>query len=84
MTELIIPVYAGLCELRFSFGCSCGPDNDHNPGVGFNLITSHLPPMANAYGQFRVGAGVIGRKDAAELRDALEIFLKQSAQDGKP
>lgn len=67
----------GMCSLQFDMGCSTGPNDDTNPGVGFQLNSPVQCFGSN--GHYRHGTGVIGRKDAARLRDALEIFLKNHA-----
>jgi hypothetical protein len=79
MEELRITVVAGLCELIFSPGFSTGPDHsDTSPGIGFDGIASvaSVRGAPSVRGEIRFGHGVIGREDAAKLRDMLEIFLK--------
>lgn len=80
MSELKIPVVAGLCELRFQFGSSVGGEDDTRPGVGFDMI-SDVPGVQLKDGKFWLGSGVIGRAHATQLRNELEIFLKRCEQE---
>jgi hypothetical protein len=75
--ELRIKVTAGLCEIIFRTGVSTGADNDTRPGISFDFVSE--VPVRQEGGKYYGGAGVIGRKDAALLRDMLEIFLKDHA-----
>lgn len=76
--EVTIDVVGGLCQIKFQAGCSTGKDDDTRPGVSFDLVSDHPPSrMGDKYCH---GMGVIGRKDAARLRDMLEIFLKAHAR----
>lgn len=70
-----IDVVGGLAKATFKPGCATGRDDDTRPGVGFDVVATHVSgPRSD--GTFHVGCGVIGRHDAARLRDMLEIFLK--------
>lgn len=75
MTEIEMEVAGGLCSLKFVTGVSTGkPGSDTSPGVGFELSSDY--PGHERNGKWFHGMGVIGRADAARLRDELEIFLK--------
>lgn len=77
--KLEIEVVGGFCKIRFSPGSSTGPSGcETSPGVGFDLVSD--VPTHEMRGKFFHGAGVIGRSDAAALRDMLEIFLKTHAR----
>ena len=73
MKELWIDVAGGCCRLRFRSGGSTG-GSDTDPGVSF-LLKSDLPAHPTSDGFYWNGMGVIGRSDAAKLRDLLDDFL---------
>lgn len=75
--KIDIEVIGGMCTIIFSPAVSCGADDDGQPGVGFELCSE--VPALEYNGKYFSGTGVIGRKDAARLRDMLEIFLKNHA-----
>ena len=72
--QIEVPVAGGMCKLLFRPGCSTG-GADTNPGVGFDYV-SEVQLLANK-NNFYGGMGVIGRKDAAVLRDMLNEFLRK-------
>jgi len=79
MNDLKIEVIAGLCTLTFHPFVSTGPDDgDGRNGVGFNAV-SNSKGMERE-GKHYFGSGVISHKDAVELRNFLEIYLKQWEQ----
>lgn len=69
-------VVGGMCRIEFQIGYSCGPDEDCNPGIGFELI-SDVPANPRRDGKYYAGMGVFSRADATRLRDALEAFLEE-------
>jgi len=80
MSEVEMEVVGGMCRIKFRTGVSTGPSgSDTSPGVGFDLI-SDRPALQFGDGKYYHGIGVIGRSDAAALRDALELFLKSHAR----
>lgn len=74
--KLGFEVVGGMCRIEFRPGSSCGPDEDCNPGIGFDLI-SDVPAHAFGDGKYRAGIGVFSRADATRLRDALDAFLEE-------
>lgn len=77
MAKVEIEVVAGCCKLIFSPGDSTGV-GDTDPGVGFECVSTFVGPQRD--GKWSIGRGVIGRADAARLRDELEVFLKAHAR----
>ena len=76
---LKMEVVGGLCRISFRAGVSTGPSgSDASPGIGFELVSDH--PTREIRGKFYHGMGVIGRSDAAALRDMIEVFLKSHAR----
>lgn len=72
--DVVIDVVGGMVRLTFSPGYSTGRERDTNPGIGF-AYESDAEPRRNSTGKYCGGKGVIGRKQAADLRDMLDKFL---------
>jgi hypothetical protein len=84
--ELTIPT--GMCKLKFDTFVSTGPDGcDTSPGIGLDIEAALVMERTDTglqprSGRFVLGTGVIGRSQALELRNMLEVFLKNCERNG--